>query len=221
MNGIVNAQRTLALRLAGLFALLWVAGCASSGVVSPDGELLPSEPAVVERLDDGRVGFVIREVTQLDGDQRAAFAAGVEALEAERYGEAVAAFETVIEAGPLVSAPYIDLAIAYRHAGQEEKAREPLQRALELVPGHPLASLEYARLLRGEGRFGEARGVFEASLEAFPEYYPLRKNLAILCDIYLGDLDCAYDNYTAYGVARPDDEQVEIWLADLRARLNR
>jgi len=221
MNRIVNAGCRLPLRLAGLLALLWLAGCASSGTVSPEGVALPTEPAVVERFDDGRVGFVIREVAELDRDLRDDFATGVAALEEAQYTEAVAALESVVEAGPLVSAPYIDLAIAYRGAEQGDKGEKPLQRALELVPGHPLASQEYAHLLRTEGRFAEAREVLSTALETFPEYYPLHKNLAILCDLYLGDLDCAYASYTAYSEAQPDDEQVKVWLADLQSRLNR
>ena len=221
MNMSVVLSRTLAHHLAPLLALLWLSGCASSGLVKPEGDAQPAEPAAVERLDEGRVGFVIREVSQLDGDLRDAFAAGVAALEGGAYAEAVTALESVVEAEPLVSAPYIDLAIAYRHIDKKEKAQQPLQRALELVPGHPLASQEYGRLLRTQGRFEEARQVYTASLEAFPEYYPLHKNLAILCDLYLGDLDCAYDNYAAYSTAQPDNEQVKIWMADLQSRLNR
>jgi len=221
MNRIVNAGRRLPLGLTGLLALVWLAGCASSGKVSPAGEMLPTEPAVVERFDDGRVGFVIREVAELDGDLRDAFSTGVEALAAAQFVEAVEALETVVEAGPQVSAPYIDLAIAYRGKGERGKGEKPLQRALELVPGHPLASQEYALLLRTEGRFAEAREVLSTSLEAFPEYYPLYKNLAILCDLYLGDLDCAYDSYSAYSVAQPEDEQVKVWMAELQSRLNR
>jgi len=223
MSMLVMPNRMLPRRLAHLLvllALLWLAGCAGSGVVTPEGDALPAEPAMIERFEDGRVGFVIHEVSQLDGDLREAFAAGVTALEAQEYTEAVTLFEGVVDAKPLVSAPYIDLAIAYRHTDQKEKAQQMLQRALELVPGHPLASQEYGQLLRSQGNFEEAREVFTTSLEAFPEYFPLHKNLAILCDIYIGDLGCAYDNYVAYSTAQPDDEQVKIWLADLQSRLS-
>jgi len=224
MSMLVMSKRMSLRRLTHLFvllSLLWLVGCAGSGMVTPEGETLPTEPAVVERLEDGRVGFMIREVSQLDGDLREDFAAGVAALEAQEYDEAVTVLEGVVDAKPLVSAPYIDLAIAYRHTDQKEKAQQLLLRALELVPGHPLASQEYGRLLRSQGSFEEAREILASSLEAFPEYFPLHKNLAILCDIYIGDLDCAYDNYAAYSAAQPDDEQVKIWLADLQSRMNR
>ncbi len=221
MNVNVFRKAPLPLRLIGLLTLVWLSGCASGAVVTPDGASQSTEPAIVERLEEGRVGFVIREVSQLDGELRDSFSAGIEAMEAQNYALAVASLETVVEAEPQVSAPYINLAIAYRFTEQREKAQQPLKRALELVPGHPLASQEYAHLLRSSGDFNGAREILAAALEVFPEYYPLHKNLAILCDLYLGDLACAYEHYDAYRAAQPDDAEVEIWLAELQMRLER
>jgi len=101
---------------------------------------------------------------------------------------------------------------------QPEQAEQHLKKALASIPGHPVASNEYGLLLRKAGRFAESRQIYEKSLAAFPEYYPIHKNLGILCDLYLNDSACAAEHYEIYGKAMPKDQQVKLWLADLKTR---
>ncbi|HKL48201.1 MAG TPA: tetratricopeptide repeat protein, partial [Desulfuromonadales bacterium] len=99
-----------------------------------------------------------------------------------------------------------------------EAAEKHLKAALQLVPAHPVASNEYGLLLRRTGRFTEARAIYERSLERFPGYLPVRKNLGILCELYLGDPGCALEQYEIYSEARPEDKEIETGIADLRLR---
>jgi Tfp pilus assembly protein PilF len=206
--------------LALLLSLL--AGCATDGKINRKPQSLESAPLErpsVTRLADGRQGFVITEVPQVNETAHRDFQRAVDALADEDYSRAIDLLEKFIEQSPGVTAPYINLAIAYRHLGRLEAAEAHLKTALNLVPGHPVACNEYGLLYRQTGRFVEARAMYENALARFPDYYPVHRNLGILCDLYLNDLECALAHYEIYGRARPEDEQVQLWIADLRNRL--
>jgi Tfp pilus assembly protein PilF len=204
--------------------LSYLAGCAAD-------EKIKSAPAVqqpsmlkgptVARLDDGREGFVIMEVSHMDEASRRDFEVAVAMLNDREYDGAIELLEKVIEQSPGVTAPYIDIAIAYRYVGKLEQAEEHLKTALHLVPEHPVACNEYGLLYRKTGRFAEARAIYEKAIARFPDYYPVHRNLGILCDLYLNDPACALDHYEIYSKAVPEDQQVKLWIADLRARLGR
>lgn len=210
---------------AGLaMALSVLAGCATDGKVK--AAPVAVEPSVVTkppvaRLEDGREGFIITEVPTMDEATRRDFDRAVTMLKNQDYGQAIDLLETVIERSPGVTAPYIDIAIAYLRVGKPSVAEKHIKTALRLFPEHPVASNEYGLLCRKTGRFAEARAIYEKAIARFPEYYPLRKNLGILCDLYLNDPACALEHYEIYSKARPKDAQVTLWIADARARLGR
>jgi len=203
-------------------------GCTAGGKLNPGsgGKQATTAKAVdvgrgasVKRLDDGRQGFAITETSRMNGESRNKFERAVAMMNKGEFGGAIDLLEKVIEQSPGVTAPYINLAMAYERTDEPEKAEQHLKTALTMVPQHPVASNEYGLLLRKAGRFAEARTIYEKTLATFPEYLPAHKNLGILCDLYLNDLACAMEQYEMYSVAMPGDEQVKIWIADLRRRL--
>ena len=196
--------------------LLFLAGCATDGKLAS----IPSagtEPSVA-RLEDGQEGFIITEVPEMDQAYRRDFDRAVTMLKNRDYDRAIDLLEKIIKQSPGVTAPYIDIAIAYQRIRKPEKAEEHLKTALEIFPGHPVASNEYGLLYRKTGRFAEARAVYEKAIADFPKYYPAHRNLGILCDLYLNDSACALDHYEIYSKAKPEDKQVRLWIADLRTR---
>ena len=76
----------------------------------------------------------------------------------------------------------------------------------------------YARIPLNDVTLAEAREIYEQTLKRYPTFLPARKNLGILCDIYLRDLKCALTQYRTYSAAVPNDETVKIWIADLEKR---
>ena len=165
------------------------------------------------------VGFTITEEKKIDSDIRLDYDQALSLLEQGRHDEGVALLEAVAEAAPDLSAPYIDLGVAYHRAGNLNAAETNLRLALELNPNHPIAHNELGIVYRKTGRFAEAKRSYEAALATYPGYHYARRNLAILCDLYLADLSCALRNYEAYMATVPSDDEAAMWIADIRYRI--
>jgi Flp pilus assembly protein TadD len=164
-------------------------------------------------------GFTITEQIRIGADVRADYQRALQLLEGGSYDQGIALLKGVTERAPDVTAPYIDLGIAYEMTGELEPAEDALQKAAQLSPDHPMVHNELGIVYRRTGRFAEARQSYEKALELYPGFHFARRNLAVLCDLYLSDLDCALTNYQAYLDAVLTDEEVEIWVADIRNRL--
>jgi len=210
--------------LRGLFfiGLLLLSACA--GTLPPQAEteaMVASSHEVTETVvtfGEGRRGFVINEAHEFSAEQEAAFLEAVRLLENDEAEQAIPLLEPLVASSTAVTALYINLAKAYQQTGQMEKAEKSLQQALILIPSHPLVSHEYGLFLRKAGRFSETRAIYETALEIFPNYLPIRKNLGILCDLYLNDSDCALEQFQFYHEAKPEDQKVKLWISELKLR---
>jgi Flp pilus assembly protein TadD len=205
----VNTRHTKSL-LVALSASL-VAACATT----PEPVRAPVNIEIQEA-----VGFTITEEARIGGDVRADYETAVSYLQQGRHDEGIALLEQVAAAAPDLSAPRIDLGIAQHNAGDLAAAEKNLLLALESNPEQPVAHNELGIIYRKTGRFAEARRSYEAALAVYPGFHFARRNLAILCDLYLADLDCALDNYEAYMKTVPGDEEASMWIADIRYRLD-
>ena len=209
------SKRTAATRLSRQNALLALAcllfaACATTEQPAPSAQV-----AVVEDI-----GFTITEAKEIDEVTRMQYEDAQRRLEQGSLEEGVAGLQSVAETAPDLAAPQIDLGIAYHVSGDLEAAERHLLTALEINANHPVAHNELGIVYRKTGRFAEARESYEAAIRVYPGYHHARRNLAILCDLYLGDLDCALENYEAYMKTVPSDEEAEIWIADLRYRMD-
>ncbi|WP_444884439.1 tetratricopeptide repeat protein [Microbulbifer sp. PSTR4-B] len=146
------------------------------------------------------------------------FERSLEFLADKEFARAIELLETVVEREQRLPAPYINLGIAQIQVAEEKKAEEAFLKALEIDAEHPVATNELAVLYRKQGRFADARKIYVNALAENPEYLPLIKNLGILCDLYLQDLQCALAQFQQYVQLEPEDQDVSIWLADLKRR---
>lgn len=232
-------------------ALLAAALAASAGCVSTSGSDAPRrtagaepearddepaqarEPAAetqapIERkrgdypeIETSETGFTITEQVRIAGDVRDEYQRALGLLRQERLEEGIGVLEAITEEAPELTAPYIDLGIARGRAGDLEAAEAALRTAAQLSPEHPIVHNELGIVYRRTGRFAEARAAYEQALSTYPGFHFARRNLAVLCDLYLADLECALEHYEAYMQSVVADEQVEIWMADVRNRLGR
>ena len=188
-------------------AAAFASACASSGA---------TRPASLAVRDAN--GFTITEKVRVDSEVRDKFGRAVRMLEQEQTEGGIELLVEVTEAAPDLTAAHIDLGIARARANDLERAEASLKRALELDPRHPVVYNELGILYRRMGRFADARRSYDQALALYPEFHFARRNLAILCDLYLADAGCALEHYGVYIQAVPDDEAAAIWIADLRSR---
>ena len=166
-----------------------------------------------------QVGFTITEAVSMSDASRTDYERALALLGAGNLDQGILILEQVVESAPGVSGPQIDLGVALHRQGDLEAAEERLLQALELNPEHPVIHNELGIIYRKTGRFDAARHSYEAALATYPGYHHARRNLGVLCDLYLADLECALTSYEAYMQTVPGDDEASMWIADLRNRM--
>ncbi len=189
--------RPARLILLGYLALLVLAGCAAGG--GPD----PSERASERALE-------------------ARFAQAVELLRRERFEDAADLLGPLSEDYPQLPGIHVNLGIAHAALDRPEAAAEAWQTALAVAPEHAEALALLALQHRRQGRFPDARALYQRLLDAHPDHPAGNLNLGILCDLYLRDLACALERYQHYRTLEDDEDMlrtVGFWIADIERRL--
>lgn len=232
VNSALAANKAQLLAICALFAL--ISGCVTTGGQQTETRQVikqncptGSTPQNAQSQPPGEMrgnclpkGVIeIAESFGVDPEIRAQFHNAVNLLNAEKYPEAIRLLKAVTGKTSKFTAPHINLGIAYARTGEMKKAEESLKKALKINNRHPVASNELGLIYRKTGRYREARKLYESLLIIYPDFLPAHKNLGVLCDIYIQDLECALEQYQAYLKGLPDDKKVKIWVADVKSRM--
>ena len=151
-------------------------------------------------------------------------------LESSRL-KAEQAFNKAIEIEPQMEAAYYNLMKMHYAAFSEEQADDKNTQKLDvLMQRADNAQVLSARILtlvgmakRQMGLFKEAEIIYLSALEKEANYLPLLANMAILQDLYLGNLTQAQSYYLEYesqlSIQGKEDKRTKNWLSDIKRRI--
>ncbi len=197
----------------------FIVGCSTAPAKKSSAQTEASQTTAPARIEiQEAIGFTIVEDAFIDGAVRLDYERAHELLLQGKTREGIELLKTVAEAAPNLSAPHIDLAIAYQLEGDLEAAETQLNEALAINPRHPVALNELGIVYRKTARFAQARQSYQAALDVYPGFHYARRNLGVLCDLYLADLECAVKNYEAYMATVDSDDEAAMWLKNARFR---
>lgn len=157
----------------------------------------------------------------VDSDVELDFKSAIVLMQQGNNAQAVTVLKSVIEREKRLPAPFVNIAIAYKKLGDTKAAEENLIKALKLDMGHPIANNELGLLYRKMGKFSAARTAYQNAINEHPDYLDAKRNLGVLCDLYIHDFECALEQFEDYLDLKSDDETVSIWIADVKLRLGK
>lgn len=193
-----------------LLCVFVLAGCASG----------PRKDAA-DAADPARAGNVGDALQRqaIPPEVRTLYEQAVAVLAAGDVVDAELRFKEFLLQYPGYPGAHVNLAIIHARNGNDKAAEGSIADALMLDPGHAAALNQLGMLRRRQGKFEEAESAYLKDVTANPDYALAHYNLGVLNELYLQRLDSALQHFERYQELGGDDEQVTMWIADLKRRV--
>ncbi len=232
-NIIVLAQRlkSLSVKCYLLVILSLLSACqfipASEGVGDGEGE--PVSAAEQRSQQDGEQvseapirlpNPYLSNRSAVPAEARSRFQSAREYLESSQWQLAEEQLLWLTQHHATLSGPWINLALLYSELNQLDKVAPAFEQAITANRNNVNAYNQYGIFLRGQGLFAEAEKQYLQALDVWPDYPEGHLNLAILYDLYMGQLAPALEHYLTYQALQEEpDRQVAGWIVDTQRRL--
>lgn len=169
----------------------------------------PEPPPQIDEAAQRKAAYEAELVTVLDAWRD-------DALE-----DTVAALQGLTERYPEGLEGWVNMGVAYYRQGDYERAKRALNQALEVDAQNKVALNYLGLVARQKGEFAQAEAYYRQALEQDPDYPAAVRNLAILLDLYRGQLVEALALYEHYQqlVGEGTEPRLKDWIFDIKARI--
>ncbi|MDH5443934.1 MAG: tetratricopeptide repeat protein [Gammaproteobacteria bacterium] len=134
-----------------------------------------------------------------------------------KYKLAIKQFNKIIKQQPGLAGPHTNLGIIYLKKKSLDKARQSLEKAIELNKQSTIAYNHLGIVYRNMGRFDDAEQAYLKAIEINTSYDYAHLNLGILYDLYKSDGNKAINHYQQYlKLSNKPDKMVEKWIVDIQ-----
>lgn len=147
-----------------------------------------------------------------------------EAIAAAKEGKtekAIRLLEKITQTNPDYAVAYTDLGLQYLREDNLQAAGRAFEKSISLNSSDFVAYNHKGVILRKQGDFAGAKGMYQTAIDQNPDYANAHLNFAVLYDIYLYELDHAMQHYKKYqSLTSNDDKLVGKWIVDLDRRIS-
>jgi tetratricopeptide (TPR) repeat protein len=204
-------------RVLGLLTIALLAGCAAT----PDSAQTSDSGGRIEAAGEAGTGDEGEAEVAAREQLRARYADAVALKQGGEHERARAEFLRMHEAHPELSGPAANLGIIAMEQDDRDQAIAYFRQATTETRPHPHALNALGVLAREDGAFDEAEDYYRRALAARPDFQPAIKNLAILLELYRGELEEALVLVERLQALQPEpDPTIKGWIFDLKNRIN-
>lgn len=203
--------------LVSAFLLIVILGACSTNKSKSTESITPEGDGPIAAMPNPYLAQHVNAPAAAEGQFRKA----VVLMQGENWDAAENVLTEMTQTYTDLSGPWVNLGICRAQKNNLEGAEEAFIRALEVNSLNNDAYIQFALLLREQGRFDEAEKVYLQALQVWPHNPQALRNLGILYDLYMGKFEQALAQYELAARLTPEpSRELQGWIIDLKRRLS-